>query len=136
MTAKSWLNRGYELNEDINKLLEAQYKAYNLACSTTSCVGNEKVQTSQTNSTEAKFVRYIAISEEVDRRIDELFKIRVETLRIIKRVDNALYRRILALRYVYFKPWGYIAYKVHKKPDTIRRTILDRAILNITQHIV
>ena len=44
--ARQWLNRGWELNEIINKKLEAQYKAYNLACNATSCTSNERVQTS------------------------------------------------------------------------------------------
>lgn len=128
MTTKEWLNRGWKLNEHINKLLESQYNAFNSACGTTSCVNEEKVQTSCTNSTEAKYARYMSIGEDINQCVSELYLIRVETLRIIKRVDNVLYRRILAMRFVYFKPWGYIAYKVNKPVSSVKQYYLEKAI--------
>ena len=45
MTTKEWLSRGWKLNETINKKLEAQYKAYNLACSATAHGSDDRVQT-------------------------------------------------------------------------------------------
>ena len=134
--AKKWLNRGWELNEAINKRLETQYKAFVLACGTISCGSDERVQTSCKNSTEDNLARYIDISNGIDNMVDELYAVRTETLQVINQVSNSLYRNVLKLRFVHFKPWGYIAHNVNKKRDTVRRTILNSAIDNATQYMV
>ena len=136
MTTKEWLNRGWELNETINEKLEAQYIAYNLACSTTSCTSNERVQTTCKNSTEDKLARYIDISREVDRLTDELYEVKREIWQTINQMDNKLYEKILKLRFVYFKPWGYIATKVNIPSNSVKNRVLSRAISSITQYIV
>lgn len=133
---RQWLNRGWELNEIINKKLEAQYKAYNSACSCTSCTSNERVQTSHNNATEDILAKYIDLSREVERLTDELYEVRRATWQAINRVDDKLYRKILKLRYFYFKPWGYIARKVNVPSSTVRDSVLERAIGSITQYIV
>lgn len=134
--AKKWLNRGWKLNETINKKIEAQCKEYNLACSSTSCTSNERVQTSHKNATEDILARYIDISREVNMLTDELHDVKREIWQAINRVDNNLYKNILKLRFVYFKPWGYIAMKVNMPSNSVRNRVLSRAIISIKQHIV
>lgn len=126
--AKKWLNRGWELNERINKKLETQYKAYILACGTISCGGNERVQTSCKNSTEDNLARYIDVSGEIDNMVDELYAIRTETLQAVNQVSNSLYRNVLKLRFVYFKPWGYIAHKVSRSVSSVKQHLLSNAM--------
>ncbi len=135
--AKEWLKRGIELDDHINKLLEVQYKAYNIACNTTSCVGGEKVQTSRKNSTEDNLARYIDISAEADKCTDELYEIKQEIWQAVNRIEDKLLRRILKLRFVYFKPWGYIAHKAGRPVSSIKQHLLSKAIQEFvkTQHI-
>lgn len=130
-----WLNRGWKLNEQINKKLEILYNALNLACGTTPCGNEEKVQTSNRNSTENKIARYLDISNEVNKLTDELYEIRKETWHVINQCTNSLYKRVLKLRFVYFKSWGYIARRVNKPSSTVRGRILSKAISSIAQYI-
>ena len=76
------------------------------------------------------------ITNEVDSLIDELYEVKMEIWQAINRVDNKLYKNILKLRFVYFKPWGYIAQKVNMPSSSVRDRVLSRAISSITQHIV
>ena len=124
------------LNEAINKRLETQYKAFVLACGTTSCGSDERVQTSCKNSTEDNLARYIDISNGIDNMVDELYAVRTETLQVINQVSNSLYRNVLKLRYVYFKPWGYIAHRTGRKIHTVRYKLMDKSIEAATQYIV
>ena len=93
--AKEWLNRGWALNEQINKKLEEQYSALSTACNATSCIGNEKVQTSHKNATEGILARYIELSNEIDNLTDELYEVKREILAVIKKVPNRFYRKLL-----------------------------------------
>ena len=134
--AKDWLERGWKLNETINKKLEEQCTIYNLACSSTSCPSNERVQSGHKNTTEDILIKYIDISDEIDRLTDELYNVKRETWQAINQMDNKLYKKILKLRFVYFKPWGYIAQKINISSNTVRNKVLSRAIDLITQYIV
>lgn len=136
MTTKEWLSRGWKLNETINKKLEAQYKAYNLACSATAHGSDDRVQTGHKNTTEDILVRYIDLSREVDKLTDELYDIKRETWQAINRVDNKLYKKILKLRFVYFKSWGYIATHINKPVSSTKQYYLEKAIINFSQYIV
>ena len=133
---KEWLNRGWELNKHIDWLIETQYKAYNSACGTTSCVNDEKVQTSCTNSTETKYARYMDMEQDINQCVSELYAIRIETRNVINQMDNKLYRRVLKYRFVYFKTWGYIAHKVNKPISSVKQHYLEKSITDLTQYIV
>lgn len=109
MTTKEWLNRGWKLNEEINALLTEQRQAFNIATSTTPKLSADKVQTSQSNSAESKFINYAEYSKMIDERIDELYAIKQEILQVINTVENSTYRTLLIERYIQFKTWEQIA---------------------------
>ena len=109
MTTKEWLNRGRNLNEEINALIKAKEKALYDACNVSIAYDKERVQESQNNSTEAKFTRFADYSKAIDERIDELYKIKQEILKAISGVDNSTYRALLIERYINFKTWEQIA---------------------------
>lgn len=109
MTAKEWLNRGRNLNEEINALIKAKEKALYDACNVSIAYDKERVQTSQNNSTEAKFTRFADYSKYIDERIDKLYKIKQEILKAVSAVDNSTYRALLIERYINFKTWEQIA---------------------------
>lgn len=114
MTAKQWLNRGYRINEEINELIKEQKQALLQATSTALCGGEgEKVQSSNGNTTEMRFVNYAAYSETIDKRIDELYAVKNEILTAINSVDDNTLRELLILRYVSFNRWDEIADKMN-----------------------
>ena len=113
MTVKQWLNRGYRINEEINELIKEQKQALLQATSTALCGGEgEKVQSSNGNTTERRFVNYAAYSETIDKRIDELYAVKNEILTAINSVDDNTLRELLILRYVKFYTWEEIAIKM------------------------
>lgn len=112
MTAKQWLNRGYRINEEIDELMREQKQAL-LQATSTALGGGEKVQSSNGNTAERRFVNYAAYSETIDKRIDELYSIKNEILAAINEVEDNTLRRLLILRYIKFYTWEEIAEKMN-----------------------
>lgn len=106
---KKWLSRAKKADEEINALLSEQARALTHATSTTAHSGSEKVQTSNVNTSESKFVSYAAYSELIDKRIDRLYEIKKEILERVNKLDDATLRAILIFRYLNFERWETIA---------------------------
>lgn len=113
MTVKEWLNRGWELDKEINQLLQSQREALTRATKTTCTSADEKVQTSKNNTTENKFVSYAEYSDMADKRIDELYEIKKEILAAVKELEDSTLRTLLVARYINFKTWEQIAADMH-----------------------
>lgn len=109
MTTKEWLKRGWKLDREIQQLIEARDEAFAAATSTTCGTEGEKIQVSQKNTSEAKIIRYTAYTEQIDKRIDELYRIKQEIMEAINTVENSIYRNLLAARYINCKKWEQIA---------------------------
>ncbi|MFQ7292602.1 MAG: hypothetical protein ACLRQ0_10245 [Monoglobales bacterium] len=134
MTAKQWLNRGYRINEEINELMREQKQAL-LQATSTALGGGEKVQSSNGNTVERRFVNYAAYSETIDMWIDELYSIKREIVLEIRKVDDFRLRRLLFLRYIKFYTWDMIAQKmnydiryIHKLHNCALKKIKKRAL--------
>ena len=113
MTTKKWLMRGWEINKEINTLLEEKERAFALACSMTAPTDHERVTTTRSNTSEDKFVRYADYEKEIDRRIDELYQIKLEILSAIELVNDSTLRKLLIKRYLQFKTWEQIAVEMN-----------------------
>ena len=112
MTVKQWLNRGYRINEEIDELMREQKQAL-LQATSTALGGGEKVQSSNGNTAERRFVNYAAYSETIDKRIDELYAVKNEILTAINSVDDNTLRELLILRYIKFYTWEEIAERMN-----------------------
>ena len=131
MTTKERLNRGRNLNEEINALIKAKEKALYDACNVSITYDKERVQTSQNNSTEAKFTRFVDYSKAIDDRIDELYKIKHEIFKAISAVENGAYRTLLIERYINFESWEQIANSMNYDRRQITR-LHGEALKNVT----
>lgn len=109
MTAKEWLSRGYKLDKEINALITARDRAFELACIASKSNTDERVQTSRLNVSENKYIEYSDYSREIDIRIDRLIQIKREIQTAIDRVDDTVLRALLIERYINFKTWEKIA---------------------------
>ena len=105
---KEWLSRARKTDEEINALILEQERALTNATSTVAQSGSEKVQTSNVNTSENKFISYAAYSELIDKRIDRLYEIKKEILENVNKLDDATLRTILILRYLNFQTWEMI----------------------------
>lgn len=113
MTAKEWLDRGRKLDEEINQLLQSQQEALTRATKTTCVSDGEKVQTSQSNTSESEFINYASYSDMIDKRIDELYAIKQEILAAVMKLEDGTLRTLLIARYINFHTWERIAYDMH-----------------------
>ena len=110
---KEWLSRARKTDEEINALILEQERALTNATSTVAQSGSEKVQTSNVNTSENKFISYAAYSELIDKRIDRLYEIKKEILENVNKLDDATLRTLLILRYLNFQTWEMIACKMN-----------------------
>lgn len=92
MNVKEWLERGFNLNIEIQQLKQAKDAAKELC---ESC--GEDVPS------------YREYAKELFRQIDKLLLISREIAQAVSKVDNPLYRTILTARYINFKTWEEIA---------------------------
>ena len=68
-----------------------------------------EVQESHTYTAEDKMAEYIDMESEVDKRIDELIKLKRKVMAEIENVDDRLHRIVLTERYINNQKWGRIA---------------------------
>ena len=116
---KEWLSRARKTDEEINALILEQERALTNATSTVAQSGSEKVQTSNVNTSENKFISYAAYSELIDKRIDRLY---------------ATLRTILILRYLNFQTWEMIACKMNYSYKQVCR--LHGKALNLIKDVI
>lgn len=109
MTIKDFLKNGRKLNFEINELIKERDKAFVLACGTAVKYDNERVQSSCGNVTENKFINYAEYTLLIDRKIDELYKYRLNMHRVINTVQSTIHRAVLTARYINCDTWEKIA---------------------------
>lgn len=136
MNVKEWLNRGHKLNEKINDLIDQQADAFAKACKVTPILVQDKVQACGGKSREDWIIKRIEYEDEINSKIDELYKLRCERFRVISKVGNDTYRKLLTMRYVDFKKWSEIAEEINRPESTTKGRIHSRALQEITQYIV
>ena len=133
MTAKEWLSRGYKLDKEINALITAHDRAFELACIASKSNTDERVQTSRLNVSENKYIEYSDYSREIDIRIDRLIQIKREIQTAIDRVDDTVLRALLIERYINFKTWEQVAEAMKLSEKWVRTSIHDRALAAIDE---
>ena len=110
MTAKTWLNRGWRVNEEIETLLRSKRTMFErLTNMTTSFTGMPGAASPDPH----RMDEYAAFCQQIDRRARELTIISLEILAVIARVQDGRYRQLLILRYVEFLTWEQIAVRLH-----------------------
>ena len=136
MTVKEWLSRGYKIDREINALLSEREEAFALACKVTAPPSdNEKVSATTGNGSEARFIKYADYSKLIDRRIDELYRIKSEIMTVITLIDNNTYRTLLIMRYVQFKTWEQIAEGMGYSDKWVR-TYLHKMALEVCEKLL
>ena len=131
---KEWLLRARKTDEEINALILEQERALTKATSTVAQSGSEKVQTSNVNTSENKFISYAVYSELIDKRIDRLYEIKKEILENVNKLDDATLRTILILRYLNFQTWEMIACRIHYSYKQVCR--LHGKALNLIKDVI
>lgn len=131
---KEWLSRARKTDEEINALIAEQERALTNATSTVAQSGSEKVQTSNVNTSENKFIMLCRLFRMVDKRIVRLYEIKKEILENVNKLDDATLRTILILRYLNFQTWEMIACKMNYSYKQVCR--LHGKALNLIKDVI
>ena len=89
MTAKKWLQRGWKINQRINRLI--------------------KQKSDIDKSVGMDFVSYDTFENHINKNIDRLYKIKNEIMSAIDKVEDYRLHDLLVNRYINFYTWEKIA---------------------------
>lgn len=106
MTAKEWLRRGWQIDQEINSLLRTKQETRDRLTSVTAGYDGESVQGTRDPH---KYDRLAELDEKIDQRIDQLIQVKGEIADAIAQVQDTRYRTLLTERYLCFRTWEQIA---------------------------
>ncbi len=115
---KQWLSRGYWLRQETERLERARRETYDRLTSITATGGGTVVSGTKDPH---KFDALVDLDAELERRIGEIDRIRLEILGAIKAIENDQYRIILYDRYYEHVKWDNIAMKMHYHKRTVEK---------------
>lgn len=105
-----WLLRAWEIDKEIEALLDSKQKMLDRCLSVTSTTKDVCVQSGNTRTDDA-LAAYITYKDAADEATDRLVKVKCEVLAVINRIENSSYRTLLIEHYINFKTWEEIAFK-------------------------
>lgn len=119
---KKWLNRAYAIGKEI-KVLETELKKANLAATSLAAqkIG-ERVQTSKVNNADCAILKCVEYSEQITKKLGELYATKIEISEAISRVDDRKFRILLRMRYLEYASWGEIANEMDYSTRNIHYT--------------
>lgn len=106
MTAKDWLRRGWQIDQEINSLLRTKQETRDRLTSVTAGYDGESVQGTRDPH---RYDRLAELDEKIDQRIDQLVAVKQEIMDAIAQVEDSRYRTLLTERYMEFRTWEQIA---------------------------
>lgn len=112
MTAKNYLKQYKSCEQSIAAKIEECEQLEALATKTNRALGGPRVQGAHTDRM-AIVDRIIDIEHQIHSEIDELQKIRADTVTTIKKIKDERLRTVLYLRYICGNKWEQIACKVN-----------------------
>lgn len=138
MQVKEWLSRAHRIDVEINNIIEERDKVFNRAVYARAKTerNTESHNRSHKNFSEPKVISYIAYTDMLDNKIDELYKVKREIVSAIWQVENSTLRKLLFARYIQSKTWEQIAEIINKQDvKWVRTAIHSRALKEIEKII-
>lgn len=112
--AKNWLNRNYNLHEEIRALKLKLDEMRESANQITGKVEEVRVQTQpDPKSGESRILSIVEFSQEVESRAEKLRQSDIETMHVIIKLEDVKERMILIYRYLLYKSWSYISKRLN-----------------------
>lgn len=120
MNAKKYLNRIKQIDKRVqNKKLEIQ-SLYDMLEQCTTHMKEVDIQTSLNTDKNAEVIsEIIDLKNELVEDINELLKIKIQTIKIINTIETDEYVEILMRRYIMFQEWHEIADAMNYTRQTI-----------------
>ena len=109
---KKYLSQIRFTNQEIKSRVEERDQLKQSVIIKTSSFKTDKVQESGTQHYDDKYMKFIEVSEEINRKIDELFNLRMKISNEIDQLDKAEHRILLRMRYINLLSYENIAVKM------------------------
>lgn len=97
MNSKTWLNRARNIDREIDGLIRARDETRAKCMSITQSLSGSIVQSTKDPH---KFDRLVELENEIDRRIDELLRVKAEIVLGISKLTDGRMREVLTARYI------------------------------------
>lgn len=117
MRTKNWLMRAWNIDSEIDALMEQRKELQDRITSVTAATG----ETVQSSKDPHKFDSYLILCEKLMRRLDILIKTKEEIIDAISTVSSPTLRTILLMRYVNNCPWDAICDRLGYEHSQISR---------------
>ena len=118
MNTKSWLQRAWGIEDEINTLLATKEIIKQSLLSTTAKLDGDPVQSTKDPH---KYDRLAIIIDTIDGLIDKRYDTENEIIQAIGRLEKPLYRRIMILRYIDRMTFPLIAEEVNMSQRHVER---------------
>lgn len=106
MTAKQWLSRGMNIDQEISALLAVRDEVKARAESVTQVITGDPVQGTKDPH---KFDRLVELDDRIDRLVDRLVETRLDIISAISELEDGRLRALLFKRYIEGKRFELIA---------------------------
>ena len=128
MTAKEWLDRGWKINTESQSIQREKERTFAAATNAVAGADGEKVQTSQRNTSEMKFINYVSYSEKLENHKRNLIAVKDEIFEAIIKVPDTILRTLLFQRYIEFRTWEEIAEEMDYSREWITKRLHPKAL--------
>lgn len=110
MNAKEYLSQAYLLDQRINNKLSQKEHLKSQTMKVTASYKQDKVSsTKQKSPMEEAIIKTIILEQEINKNIDELYRIKIDMTIFISEIEEPLNRLLIDLRYIQGKRWDDIA---------------------------
>lgn len=135
MTTKEWLMRAWRIDREIDLLMDARRRALERATSTTAAPRDVRVSGNSPSRGSRPMDAYAALSEQIDRRVDELARVKAEILEAIEQVQDGTLRRLLMERYIHCRTWEQVAVDMHYSYIHVVQNLHPAALRAVKEYI-
>lgn len=97
MNSKQWLSRAKNIDREIDGLMRARDETKARCLSITQSYTGNIVQSTKDPH---KFDSLVELENEIDKRVDELIRVKAETVGKIAKLNDGRYREVLYCRYI------------------------------------
>lgn len=111
MNAKSWLNRGRNIDKEINVLLKAKQEARDRLTHITQNYDGDGAQVSKDPH---KYDRLMELESLIDNKVDEFYDVSKEITEVLMQIPNRNQRMVLVSYYVRMKTFEQIAVELDR----------------------
>ena len=137
--AKAWLNRGYNIDQEIQTLLKAKEIAWG-DCLRMTAAPADDVRSAPTNARkdsqeESALLQVERFDTMINDRIDTLYQIKCEVAKAAMAAKDSRHAALLVARYVNFASWYKIAAQLNYSEDYVRKELHREAVDAVAQYI-